>query len=96
MSIPSAITGFFFWMLQKRINKRDEKRDQQDEARKKKELLVIQGVGAAIDLGEATAKSVRRLDSDSNGDIKKALEYAQSVKHEQKNFLQKQGINNLY
>lgn len=96
MSIPSAVTGFCFWLVQKSINKRDAERDKREEARKKNELLVIKGVGAAIALGEATAKSVQRLDPNCNGDMKGALEYAQQVKHEQKDFLHAQGINNLY
>jgi len=96
MGIPSAITGFCFWLIQKNIIKRDAARDKQEEARKKNDLLVIEGVGAAIALGEATARSVQRLDPDCNGDMKGALEYAQKVKHEQKDFLRKQGIENLY
>jgi len=96
MSVPSAITGFCFWLLQKSITKRDTTRDKQESARKKNEFFVIKGVGAAIALGEATAKSVRRLDPNSNGEMKAALEYAQKVKHEQKNFLHEQGIENLY
>ena len=96
MSIPSAVTGFCFWLLKKSITKRDATRDKQEAARKKNELLVIKGVGAAIALGEATAKSVQRLDPNCNGEMKGALEYAQKVKHEQKDFLHQQGIENLY
>lgn len=96
MGVPSAITAFCFWLLQRSLTKRDVVRDKQEAARKKNELLVIKGVGAAIALGEATAKSVKRLDPKCNGDMKDALEYAQKVKHEQKNFLHEQGIENLY
>lgn len=96
MSIPSAITGFCFWLLQKSLTRRDAARDKQEVARKKNELLVVKGVGAAIALGEATAMSVQRLDPACNGEMKKALEYAREVKHEQKNFLHAQGIENLY
>lgn len=97
MSIPSAITGFCFWLLQKNITKRDAVRDKQEEAKKENELLLIRGVGAAITLGEATARAVQRIpDAHCNGDMKEALEYAQKVKHEQQDFLRKQGIENLY
>lgn len=96
LSIPSAITGFFFWSLQKNINRRDLKRDKAEEARKKNELLLVKGVGAAIALGEATAKSVQRLDPACNGDMKSALEYAQKIKHEQKDFLSEHSIEHLY
>lgn len=95
MGIPSAVTGLCFWTIQRSIVKRDEKRDKQEEARKKNELLLIKGVGAAIALGEATAESIKRLDSACNGKMSKALDYAQTVKHEQKDFLSEQGVSNF-
>lgn len=97
MSVPSAITGFCFWLLQKNITKRDAVRDKQEEAKKKNQLLLIRGVGAAISLGEATARAVQRIpDAHCNGDMKEALEYAQEVKHAQQDFLREQGIDNFY
>lgn len=96
MSIPSAFTGLCFWMVQRKITRRDAARERQDAARKKNEFLVIKGVTAAIALGEATALSVQRLDLKCNGEMAKALEYARKVKHEQKDFLNEQGIENLY
>lgn len=44
MSIPSAITGFCFWLLQKNITKRDAERNKREEAQKENELLLIRGV----------------------------------------------------
>lgn len=97
MGIPSAITGFCFWLLQKSITKHNTARSEQEEAKKENELLLIRGVGAAIALGEATARAVQRIpDAHCNGDMHKALEYAQTVKHEQRDFLRRQGIENLY
>ena len=37
MSIPSAITGFCFWLIQRKINKRDEK-DKEDRTKRQKIL----------------------------------------------------------
>lgn len=97
MSIPSAITGFAFWAIERRIEKRDELQDKKDEARKRNEVLVIRGVNAAIALGEATAKAVQRIpDAHCNGDMHAALEYAERIKHEQKDFLTEQGMDALY
>nr|DAL85276.1 MAG TPA: hypothetical protein [Caudoviricetes sp.] len=60
-------------------------------------VLVIKGVGAAIALGEATAKAVQRIpDARCNGDMEGALEYAKRVKHEQKDFLTEQASENLF
>lgn len=112
IGLPSALisgaVGLFFWRLQRKISKRDEeqaakeeKREeleaQREEARQKNELITIRGINAAIALGEATARAVQRIpDAHCNGDMHAALEYAQEIKHEQKNFLAEQGIKAIY
>ena len=114
-SIPSALTGFFFWCIEHRIQKREKKREDEEQRikdeekerqkeqekrvklRERQELLLVQGVGAAIALGEATAKAVQRIpDAHCNGDMHAALDYAAKVKHAQKDFLTQQGIEALY
>lgn len=107
-SIPSALTGFCFWIIEQRLQKRAKKREDEEKERRKEEekreklreqqeLLLVQGVGAAIALGEATAKAVQRIpDAHCNGDMHAALDYAAKVKHEQKDFLARQGIEALY
>ncbi|HIS65712.1 MAG TPA: serine/threonine protein kinase [Candidatus Avoscillospira avistercoris] len=107
-SIPSALTGFCFWLIEQRLQKREKKRDDEEKRRRaaeekreknreKQELFLVQGVGAAIALGEATARAVQRIpDANCNGDMHAALEYAAKVKHEQKDFLTKQGIGALF
>lgn len=97
MSIPSAITGFCFWCIEKRITKREAEQDKKDEARKKNEIIVIKGVTAAIALGEATARAVQRIpEAHCNGDMHAALDYAEKIKHEQKDFLTEQGVDAIY
>lgn len=94
MGIPSAITGFCFWMLQRRMTKRDEELDRREKAREKNEVLLVRSVGAAIALGEAAATALRN--GHANGETEAALEYARQVKHEQKDFLTEQGIRSMY
>ena len=108
MGIPSAVTGFCFWIVQRKITQQQAKKDKQEEEirkeeaererlREKQELMLVRGVSAAIALGEATAKAVQRIpDAHCNGDMHKALEYAEQVKHEQKDFLAEQGLHFLY
>lgn len=97
MSIPSGITGFCFWLLERRMEKREKKREKKEAVREKQEFLIVKSIGAAIALGEATAEAVSRIpDANCNGDMHAALEYARSVKHEQKDFLTKQGIEAIY
>lgn len=97
MSIPSAITGFCFWILERRIDRREREQDKKDEARRKNEVIIIESVNAAIALGEATARAVQRIpDAHCNGDMHGALEYATSIKHKHKDFITEQGIDALY
>ena len=57
----------------------------------------VQSTSAAIALAEATARAVQRIpDAHCNGDMHEALEYAQKIKHEQKDFLAEQGIGAIY
>ena len=105
MGIPTAVTGFCFWMLEHRIQKR-EKQKEAEEAKRQKEaaareraredlqIITIQGTSAAIALGEATARAVQRIpDAHCNGDMHAALDYAAKIKHAQKDFLTSQGIH---
>ena len=119
MGIPTAITGFCFWLVQRSITKRDKERErkeaearaktEREEAARRKEaedrergrenlmIATIQGVNAAIALGEATAKAVQRIpDAHCNGDMKAALEYAAKAKHEQKELLTRQGVHAIF
>lgn len=104
LGIPSAITGFLVWNFERKIAKREAKREKEQEERHKKEaerekareelqILTIQGVSAAIALGEATAKAVQHIpDAHCNGDMHDALNYAINIKHKQKDFLTRMGI----
>ena len=94
MSIPSAITGVCFWCLEKRIDRRNKELDEKEAAREENEILMVKSIGAAIALGEAAALALKN--GHTNGETEAALEYARNVKHEQKEFLQRQAIDHLY
>lgn len=100
MGIPSALTSYLLKCYEKRVDKREEKREREREKKEKNmekyQLLILENVNAAIALGEATARAVQRIpDAKCNGDMHAALEYAQKVKHEQKDFLRQQAVENL-
>lgn len=106
--LPSAVAAFCFWLIEKKIEKRSKKEeaererrqaeiDKKEEARQKNELLTAKAIGAAIALGEATARAVQRIpEAHCNGDMDAALNYAAQVKHEQKDFLYGQAVGSLY
>lgn len=96
-SIPSGITGFCFWLLQRKMSKRQEAEEKKEKARRENETIVIECMIAAITLGEATAKAVQRIpDANCNGDMHAALEYAQEVKNKHRDFIRRQGVDALY
>lgn len=87
--IPSALVGFSVRRFEKRLDKKEKARAQHD-------FLLVKSVNAAIALGEATAEAVARIpDANCNGDMHAALQYAKEVKHEQKDFLAKQAVENI-
>lgn len=97
LGLPTAITAFCFWLLQRRIAKRDAITEAREKAREENEVLLIQNTRAALALAEATAMAVQRIpDAHCNGDMHAALEYARKVKHKQKDFLTEQGVKALY
>lgn len=93
MSVPSAITGFCFWLLEQKIKKNQAKLEEKEKMREKNEILIIKSNMAAIALGEATATALKN--GHCNGETEAALKYAREVKHEQKDFLIEQGIKAL-
>lgn len=107
-AIPTALVGFGFWWVEHKLTKLDdrrtkaqqerEKRNQEAERiRERQQVLLVESVGAAIALGEATARAVQRIpDAHCNGDMKQALSYAAEMKHKQKEFLTEQGIHSIY
>lgn len=94
LAIFSAVMAFMFARLQRKLDRREKKDDERDEARRKHEILIVKGVGAAIALGEATATAMKN--GHANGETEAALAYAREVKHEQKDFLAECGVNHLF
>lgn len=92
--IPSAFMGFVIWRLERKIEARDRAQEKKNQEQQKLFLLIVQGTRAATALGEATAHAMQR--GHTNGDMEKALAYAADIKHKQKEFLDKQGIQALW
>lgn len=86
-SIPSAVFAAYVRRMEKKL-------DEKDKAREEHEVLILKSINASIALGEATAEAVARIpDANCNGDMHAALEYARAVKHEQKDFLNRQAVH---
>ena len=75
----------------------EKEREQQDANRRTFEKSLLATSNAALALGEATARAVQRIpDAHCNGDMHAALNYAAKIKHEQRDFLAAQGIDNIF
>ncbi len=121
--IPSAVTvaivGFFVWLLERSIVKRETARAEEDAKREKAreaeeakleaertkqensrkvfEKNLLASTNAALAVSEATARAVQRIpDAHCNSDMHAALNYAAKIKHEQRDFLAAQGIDNIF
>ena len=91
--IPTSVLGFCFWMLERRIERREKQQEAAEKAREEFETHLYESSLAAIALGEATARAVQRIpDAHCNGDMHAALDYAAAVKHQQREFVAKRGI----
>lgn len=101
IGLPSALLGLYIRRTEKRHDEeRAEKKaceEKKEEERKKFELCILQNSAAAVALSEATARAVKRIpDAQCNGDMTKALEYAENMKNKQKDFLAEIGVEYLY
>ena len=108
MGVPTAVTGFFFWLLQRKLNKEAKKQEQEAQKREQKAqereknserlmLTMIETTRASIVLGKATARAVQRIpDAHCNGDMDSALAYVDEQQIKQKEFLTELGVHSLY
>jgi hypothetical protein len=96
--IAVACIETFSAKRQKNAEERREQKDiEREKARQENELFMIKLSYASLSLGEATAQAVQRIpDAHCNGEMHSALEYAQKVKHEHKDFLNEQRVKQLY
>lgn len=95
--VPSAITGFAFWLLKRYIDNREAKREVK-EANNEKLILLMLKMGKANNiLAEATARAVQRIpEAHCNGDMTSALEEAEKIKKEEKDFMFEQGVKHIF
>ena len=95
--IPSALTGLFFWLLKRYIDRKESKKEEHEKNIEKLMLMIMQESRATNVLATATAKAVQRIpDAHCNGDMKKALETAAKIQNEEKDFLLDQGIKHIF
>lgn len=95
--IPSALTGFLFWILKRQLTKAEAKREEQQQTIEELMKIIINTSYSTNILAEATAKAVQRIpDAHCNGDMTSALEQSAKYQQEEKDFLINQSIKHVF
>lgn len=85
--IPTAIVGLLIGHLSKKLDRKEKKDTEREQARIQNETMTVKLIMAALSLGEATAEAVQRIpDAHCNGDMGAALDYAKKIKAEYRDF----------
>ncbi len=93
-ALVSAIVGYFIRRHENKLKAAEEARKQHEKERREFELFEVQTLLAVTSLCEANAIALQN--GKCNGETHAALEYLQKVKHQQKDFLIKQGVENIF
>lgn len=95
--IPSALTGFFFWLIKRSIDKNEKKQEQRERNTETLMMMLVNTSRANNRLAHATARAVQRIpDAKCNGDMTSALAEAEAYMAEEKKFLMEQGISHIF
>ena len=95
--IPGAIVGFLFWLLKRHIDRKDAEQREREANTEKLILLMMKTSRATNVLVTATAKAVQRIpDAHCNGDMTAALELAEKIQKDEKDFLFDQGLKHIF
>lgn len=95
--IPSLVLSTVFSLIIKRHERKEkearEAQAKRDAARQQLEYLQIEATLASMALAEATANALKN--GHTNGDTEEALTYEREIKHKVREFLSKQGVDNV-
>lgn len=97
LGIPTALVGFAFWLLQRRIDRQERERVKREDNQKKLYLMMMQSTRANAVGITAIARAVQRIpDARCNGDMEAALETMAKHQAEEKEFLVQHGIDHIF
>lgn len=95
-AVTSAVVGFIFWLFKRKVERDKKEQEERDKNIEKLMIVMFQTSRANNVLSVATAKAVQRIpDAHCNGDMTTALEEAEKMLKEEKDFLVDQGIKHI-
>ena len=92
--LPAALLGLFIRRLEKRLDEEKKAREEQEKARKTYEGFQVHALTAIMKLSEANAIALQN--GKCNGETRAALKYLTEVRHQQRDFLIAQGLDNIF
>ncbi|MBR2861679.1 MAG: hypothetical protein IKB86_07575 [Clostridia bacterium] len=92
--LPSVITGVFLFVFQHRIQKQEKTAEDRDNMRNQYIKLIVDLTLATHALSEANTQTLKGRKN--NEDVNRALDYAREIKHKHRDFLETNGINNIF
>lgn len=95
-AIPSAVIAFCFWLLQRRITKNEEKREEKIRQQESLQMVILDGLNGCMRLSRASAIALKRIpDAHANGDITAALQDIDDTMQRQRKLLTEAGIHDI-
>lgn len=95
-AIPSAVIGFCFWLLQRRITKNEEKREEKIKQQENLQMVILDGLNGCMRLSRASAVALKRIpDAHANGDITVALQDIDDTMQRQRELLTEAGLQHI-
>lgn len=95
-AIPSAVIAFCFWLLQRRITKNEEKREEKIRQQESLQMVILDGLNGCIRLSRASAIALKRIpDAHANGDITAALQDIDDTIQRQRKLLTEAGLQHI-
>lgn len=101
LGIPTALTAFCLWRLERKISQSEKRREIRDDTFIKNQILIMQGQNATFALGEVTARAIKevshsKLSQPIATELSVALDHVKSIRQEQEMFLTETSAKHLY
>ena len=95
--IPSAITGFAVWILQRKFDEREKKSQEREDNLEDLMMLMMRTTRANTVGITAIAKAIQRIpDAHCNGDMTAALAEMEEIQENERTFLEEKGIKHIF
>lgn len=95
-AIPSAVIAFCFWLLERKIAKNEEKREEKIRQQERLQMVILDGLNGCMRLSRASAVCLKRIpDAHANGDITSALQDIDDTMQRQRKLLTEAGLQHI-